>query len=135
MKENQGIVAHATLIKILSDVMRKNGRNYEEIAIFQKDYCEANNIVIPDSFITEMNEDTSIDVKDEDFVCVSNYLKDKDRVCVIDIWENALNRKGKPLKYQSAKISQYILACNGWKRMKSNGRFGEYGLQKGFEKQ
>lgn len=134
MKENQGIVAHATIIKTLSDAMKKNGRSYEEIAIFQKDYCEANHIFIPNSFITEANEDTSIDLNDEEYRCVIDYLKDKQRVCVIEIWEEALNRKGKPKKYQSVKIVSYILSTSCWRRMKSNGRFGIYGLQKGFER-
>lgn len=134
MKDNQGIVAHATLIKVLSDVMKKNGRSYEEIAIFQKEYCNANNIFIPTSFITESNEDTSIDVNNEELLCVSDYLKDKDRVCVAEIWEKALRRKGKPKKYQAIKIAQYILSISGWKRTSSPCKFDNYGSQRGFEK-
>ena len=64
------------------------------------------------------------------------YLEDKTRVCVPEIWEKALHEKGRPPKWQSSVIGDIIInqIGNGWQRMKSPTRFGEYGNQRGFQK-
>lgn len=78
----------------------------------------------------EEQTDFSDDVKN----CISEFLKDKDRVCPIMIWREALLRKGRPQKWQATEINDIMSQMPGWVKMKSAARFGEYGHQKGFEK-
>ena len=59
---------------------------------------------------------------------------DKQRVCVLEIWQKALQENGRPQKWQSAEISAIILGIPGWEKMKNTSRFGEYGVQRGYQK-
>lgn len=65
---------------------------------------------------------------------IAEYLADKQRVCVLEIWQKALQENGRPQKWQSAEISGIVLGMAGWGKMKSPARFGEYGMQRGFQK-
>ncbi len=65
---------------------------------------------------------------------IADYLQDKQRTCIMQIWQEALREVGRPQKWQSSEISNIILSLPDWERMKSNGRFKDYGLQKGFQK-
>lgn len=65
---------------------------------------------------------------------IAEYLADKQRACVLEIWKEALGEPGRPQKWQSSEIINIILSFPDWERMKSPGRFGEYGKQKGFQK-
>lgn len=104
----------------------------EAVHIFKND-CPK--LVLPDYC-----KETAKDLQEECLVddgkkgLIEEYLSGKSRTCVIEVWEKALNENGRPAKWQSSEIANIILSLDGWKRMKSNGRFAEYGLQKGFEK-
>lgn len=92
-------------------------------------------LVLPDYCIEEaknLQEECMVD--DAKKGLIAEYLSGKSRTCVIEIWEKALHENGRPAKWQSSEIVNIVLSIDGWKRMKSNGRFGDYGLQKGFEK-
>lgn len=65
---------------------------------------------------------------------ITQYLEDKDRTCVLEIWREALEENGRPQKWQSSEISDIILSIPGWTRVKSPTNFKEYGKQKLFQK-
>lgn len=104
----------------------------EAVHIFK---TENPRLVLPDYCIEEaknLQEECLVD--DAKKGLIEEYLSNKSRTCVIEIWEKALHENGRPAKWQSSEIVNIVLSMDGWKRMKSNGRFREYGLQKGFEK-
>jgi hypothetical protein len=78
----------------------------------------------------EEQTDFSEDVKN----CISEFLKDKDRVCPIMIWREALLRKGRPQKWQATEINDIMSQMPGWSKLPKVARFGKYGPQAGFEK-
>lgn len=51
------------LLRTLVENMNKRGATFAEIAIFQSDFCNANNIEIPDSFFP--NQEVMDDILDE----------------------------------------------------------------------
>lgn len=65
---------------------------------------------------------------------IAEYLEDKQRICVLELWQKALGEQGRPQKWQASEIINIILSLPEWERMKSPSRFGEYGQQKGFKK-
>ena len=73
---------------------------------------------------------------DEDAVSViEEYLKDKQRVCAIQIWQEALGEEGRPLKWQTAEINDIISRMPEWERMKNPYKFShELGNQRGFQR-
>lgn len=67
---------------------------------------------------------------------IENYLRDKDHVCIVEIWENALNGIGTPKRSESNEINEIITMCiNGWKKDGKKTRFGKYGPQWGYSYQ
>lgn len=65
---------------------------------------------------------------------IESYLEDKERVCVLEIWQEALMEYGRPTRAQASEIVDIILSSGEWKRMKSPARFGTYGMQRGFQR-
>ena len=65
---------------------------------------------------------------------IKEYLENKNRVCAIEIWQEALNEEGRPQKWQSAEIGDIVSQIPGWKKLDKTARFGKYGPQKGFQK-
>ncbi len=64
---------------------------------------------------------------------IADYLEGKKRTCAVEVWQKALNESGRPQKWQAGEINNIISAIPGWKKMKKPGRFGEFGVQRGFE--
>ncbi len=92
-------------------------------------------LVLPDSCREEaqrLQDDSMAD--DGKIGIITAYLEDKQRTCAIEVWQKALKEQGRPQKWQASEIINIILSLPGWERMKSVGRFGEYGGQKGFQK-
>lgn len=60
----------------------------------------------------------------------------RDRVCALEVWVEAFGGNIKQMKYADAReINDVIGAMPGWRRAKSNIRFGpSYGAQRGFLK-
>lgn len=62
-------------------------------------------------------------------------LVPRDKVCAAEVWAECF---GKDISWMKRSDSNEIIgilsAIPGWERMKSTGRFGEYGVQKGFQK-
>lgn len=62
-------------------------------------------------------------------------LVERDKVCVLEIWEEALeNDKRFIKKMDSIEISNIMNHLKGWEKIKTNARFGAYGTQKGYRK-
>lgn len=62
---------------------------------------------------------------------IRNYLERKAEVCVIEIWQNALdNRFTKPTRKDSNDISLVLQSIDGWERSEKAKRTPEYGIQK-----
>lgn len=61
--------------------------------------------------------------------------KERDRVCVAEIWEEALENDKRSLRQcDSREITAIMANMKGWERIKSTARFGPYGVQKGFKR-
>lgn len=65
---------------------------------------------------------------------ITEYLTDKSRTCAIEIWQKALGEQSRPQKWQASEINNIVLGLPGWKKMPSPAKFGEYGSQRGFQK-
>lgn len=62
-------------------------------------------------------------------------LVDRDRVCALEVWCEALDGKQKEIRYSdTAEINSTIEAIGGWEKCKSAMRFGYCGVQRGFMK-
>lgn len=62
-------------------------------------------------------------------------LVERDRVCAMEIWAECFNGDPKYLKRQeSNEIISAMRSVDGWERTSSTGRFGPYGIQKGFKR-
>ena len=92
-------------------------------------------LILPDSCREEAQRLQDDSMADDGKVgIITEYLADKQRTCAIEIWQKALGEQGRPQKWQASEIINIILSLPDWERMKSVGRFGEYGGQKGFQK-
>lgn len=62
-------------------------------------------------------------------------LVERDRVCALEIWREALGGELKGMRYnEAAEINGIISRIDGWERAKKPMRFGYCGVQKGFIK-
>lgn len=60
-------------------------------------------------------------------------LVDRDRVCALEVWVEALGGDAKGMKNTEAReINDVIAAMPGWKRFDGVRRFGPHGVQRGF---
>ncbi len=65
-----------------------------------------------------------------------NTLVQRDRVCALEVWCEALGGDVKQLKRQdSVEINSVIASAGGWKKQKQAIKFGYAGVQKGFVKE
>lgn len=66
---------------------------------------------------------------------IKEYLQDKKRICVLEIWKYALdNEHQKPTRKDSNEISLIMQGMEGWERGKKPERFGCYGVQRCWHK-
>lgn len=92
-------------------------------------------LVLPDSCREEAQQLQADSMADDGKTgLIAEYLTDKQRTCAIEIWNKALKEAGRPQKWQASEIINIVLSLPGWERMKSPGRFGEYGQQKGLQR-
>lgn len=61
-------------------------------------------------------------------------LVDRDRVCALEVWCEALDGKQKDMRYSDTAEINGILEAAGWEKTKNGARFGYCGLQRGFVK-
>lgn len=92
-------------------------------------------LILPDSCREEAQRLQNDSMADDGKAgIIAEYLEDRQRVCVLELWQKALGEQGRPQKWQSTEIIEIVLSLPGWERMKTPGRFGEYGKQRGLQK-
>lgn len=92
-------------------------------------------LLLPDSCRDEARRLQDESIADDGKVgIITQFLENKQRTCVLEIWKEALEENGRPQKWQSSEISDIILSIPGWSRVKSPTNFKEYGKQKLFQK-
>lgn len=92
-------------------------------------------LLLPDSCRDEARRLQDESMADDGKVgIITQFLEDKKRTCVLEIWKEALEENGRPQKWQSSEIMDIVLSIPGWKKMKNSTTFGEYGKQKGLQK-
>lgn len=92
-------------------------------------------LILPDSCRDEARRLQDESMADDGKIgIITQFLEDKKRTCVLEIWKEALEENGRPQKWQSSEISDIILSTPGWERVKSPTRYKEYGVQKLFQK-
>ena len=92
-------------------------------------------LILPDSCRDEARRLQDESMADDGKVgIITQFLEDKQRTCVLEIWKEALEENGRPQKWQSSEISDIILSLPNWSRVKSPTRYREYGVQKLFQK-
>lgn len=92
-------------------------------------------LILPDSCRDEARRLQNESMADDGKVgIITQFLENKQRTCVLEIWKEALEENGRPQKWQSSEISDIILSIPGWSRVKSPTNFKEYGKQKLFQK-
>ena len=92
-------------------------------------------LLLPDSCRDEARRLQDESMADDGKVgIITQFLENKQRTCVLEVWKEALEENGRPQKWQSSEISDIILSIPGWMRVKSPTNFKEYGKQKLFQK-
>lgn len=63
-------------------------------------------------------------------------LVDRDRVCALEVWVEAWGKSPDSRTYADAvEINAAIASLGGWNKTSKAGRFGPYGVQKGWNKE
>ena len=61
---------------------------------------------------------------------IEDYIKGREKVCVLEIWKNALeNQFSKPTRRESNEITLILQSFKGWERGKKTERSTQYGVQ------
>lgn len=131
-KVNNVSIAH--ILKILTQSMKARKYPEQEIAMIQKEFLEQFDIKLSDSFVKAQDVEVSDERKTVDFLKIENWLSgtDNNRICAIMVWREALQKRGKPSKDQSAKIGRIIDEFEEWERLSTPAKFKEYGSQRGW---
>ena len=95
-------------------------------------------LVLPE----DLNEDVTMMQRrfqedDPQVGMIQNYLDNcgNERVCVLELWEKALQNTGKPQKYESNLLHTIMQQeIDGWSRAEKKKRCGDYGVQICYEK-
>ncbi len=92
-------------------------------------------LILPDSCRDEARRLQDESMADDGKVgIITQFLENKQRTCVLEIWKAALERPDIPKKWESSEIMDIVLSIPGWQKMKNSTTFGEYGKQKGLQK-
>lgn len=92
-------------------------------------------LILPESCQKEAQELQEDNMADDGGVgLITAYLEDKQRTCVLELWEQALGEIGRPQKWQASQIVNIVLSIPGWERVKSPTKYGKYGQQKLLQK-
>lgn len=96
---------------------------------------EQTELILPDSCQDEARRLQDESMADDGKVgIITQFLENKQRTCVLEIWKAALERPDIPKKWESSEIMDIVLSIPGWQKMKNSTTFGEYGKQKGLQK-
>ena len=122
-----------SILKELTKSMENMNATPSEIATMQKDFLSQFGINVGDIFM----ERASINIENcdmtEDEKSIVEYLRNTNEkyVCSIMIWQEALKRKGKPTKSQTAKIRHIIdMFCDDYEKVNYPIHTDKYGSQR-----
>ena len=97
--------------------------------------AEKPKLVLPELFKEEAERLQAESMADDGKIgIIEAYLKDKQRTCAIEVWNEALGEQGRPQKWQATEINTIIDNLSDWERMKNPYKFDKYGNQRGFQK-
>lgn len=65
---------------------------------------------------------------------IADFLENKDRTCVLEIWREVLKENGAMPKWKSSEIKNIILSFPEWEPVKNITKYGIYGKQRLFQK-
>lgn len=65
---------------------------------------------------------------------IEAYLEGKNRVCAIEVWQEALNENGRPTKWQATEINDIVMSTGEWKKMTNPYKTVKYGSQRGLQR-
>lgn len=66
---------------------------------------------------------------------IAHYLDGRDEVCILELWQCALNNPmSKPTKKDSNEIALILQSTGEWERMEGKKRFTNYGVQTGWKR-
>lgn len=92
-------------------------------------------LILPESVLDEARSLQADNMADDGKVgLITAYLEDKQRTCVLEIWQDALQEVGRPQKWQASEINNIVLAIPGWEKVKSPARYGRFGNQRLLQK-
>ena len=87
-----------------------------------------------DRSLTEIIRKKQQDAVEDDYRVgmISDYIKDKSEVCVLELWQEALKMGSysKPEKKDSNEIGLIMQSLDGWEKAKKTKRIAGYGVQK-----
>lgn len=95
-------------------------------------------LILPEDLIDDVTKMQRRFQEDDPQVgMIQSYLDacKSERVCVMELWEKALNNSGKPQKYESNLLHTIMQQeIDGWRRVEKRCRCGDYGLQICYER-
>ena len=95
-------------------------------------------LILPEDLIDDVTKMQKRFQEDDPQVgMIQSYLDSckSERVCVMELWEKALNNSGKPQKYESNLLHTIMQQeIDGWRRVEKRCRCGDYGLQICYER-
>ena len=95
-------------------------------------------LILPEDLIDDVTKMQKRFQEDDPQVgMIQSYLDacKSERVCVMELWEKALNNSGKPQKYESNLLHTIMQQeIDGWRRVEKRCRCGDYGLQICYER-
>ena len=72
--------------------------------------------------------------EDKLFDIVEKFSKNKEQLCVLQIWKEALGKKDYPRKWQSIQINNALYKLEKFEKISTPFRFENYGMQRGFRR-
>lgn len=96
---------------------------------------ESPQLILPESVLQEAQSLQADNMADDGKVgLITAYLEDKQRTCVLEIWQDALQEVGRPQKWQASEINNIVLSIPGWEKVKNPARYGRFGNQRLLQK-
>lgn len=88
-------------------------------------------LILPDSCRNEAKRLQDESMADDGKIgIIKEFLKDKNRTCALEIWQDALKENSRPKKWESSEIVNIVLSIPGWERVENPTSYGRFGQQR-----
>lgn len=92
-------------------------------------------LILPESVLDEAQSLQADNMADDGKVgIITAFLENRQRTCVLEIWQDALQEVGRPQKWQASEINNIVLSIPGWEKVKNPARYGRFGNQRLLQK-